>query len=276
MRGALAVMSLLMTGCLCGGGGMPPSPDAGPLPTHTGGTVLPPFDATTGCLLFSPASTRTQVLGHDGTYSVALSDGGSLWLFGDTFTGVWNADGTRHVTGSSRNASALVDPADLSTCFANAVYPGSPVQEVLVHPDGEDTSKVAAWTGDAVAIGEDLWLFDNISSVGPAGGLDLTALGAGVVQGQGSPPRFFRSSPDAFLWTGMEPLFGVAAIVDGDTVYVFGFRTRDDSGWKYRDVVVARVPAASIADGTKYEYFASGSWSSDVAQASVLFTGGVD
>ena len=31
------------------------------LPTHAGGTVLPPFDAATGCTLFEPASARTLV-----------------------------------------------------------------------------------------------------------------------------------------------------------------------------------------------------------------------
>lgn len=121
------------------------------LPRHSGGTGLPSFDATTGCALFKSASTRTHVLGHDGSYSIALPD---LWFLGDTFLGRWKADGTRDVTGSERNASALVSPTDLGTCFENAVYPGDPLQEALVRPETEEVSRVAAWTGDAVRSGD--------------------------------------------------------------------------------------------------------------------------
>src|SRR5262245_53727098 len=217
---------------------------------------LPASTATPGCLLFRPSSARSGVLGHDGAYSLPLGDKRSLWFFGDTFVGTSSPTGARQVDSWVRNTSALTQDADFASCFAEASYSGNPVQETLVHPDEEDVQRRAAWSGDVIRIGSDIWLYYSVFDIGTEGALDFVAVGHGVVRGHGDPPRFTRSSPERFLFSAREPQFGQAAFVHQNEIYVYGTRDKyDPAGHLYKEILLAKVDPMLIEERGGYRYF---------------------
>lgn len=258
----------------------PPALDEPNLPVHDGGGVLPAFHAVTGCPLFRAASSRTGVLGHDGSRSLSMGGDASQWFFTDTFFGDWNGDGSRNIEGGVHTSTAVVATSDLDTCFANATYlGGKPPEELVVHPSGEDTSKILPIVGAPFFTGAALWTYYAVyRSIGPDP-LDLQSSGTGVLKAEGSPARFVRPSPDVFLFAGTEPTFGDAVLPTADAVYVYG--GRPISAGVY-ETVLARVAPSAVTDRASYEFFAGVNgtggpiWSADSSTAVALYQGGIN
>jgi hypothetical protein len=64
--------------------------------------------------------------------------------------------------------------------------------------------------------------------------------------------------------------WGAAALRVGDDLYVYGTDERRGKGLPHRQMVVARVPAASIGVFAAWRYFRDGSWSDDFRSPSSL------
>jgi hypothetical protein len=93
--------------------------------------------------------------GADGTYSVLLPDGRTVWIFGDTFLGTVNPDKTRKklIPKFIRNAFAVQDGDSLNTLHqktptgnASMVIPPPPGQEKESLPE----DSVWFWPGDGL------------------------------------------------------------------------------------------------------------------------------
>jgi len=99
------------------------------------------------------AQDSAGVTGADGMYSVLLPNGQTLWIFGDTFLGKVNADGSRNKIDPVfvRNAVAIQEGNKLITYFGKTaerdasflIPPGAPVGKVF----SEDS--LWFWPGDA-------------------------------------------------------------------------------------------------------------------------------
>lgn len=250
------------------------------LPRHEESSFLVSFEARTGCLLFRPGWERTLAIGHDGTTSLPLPGGESLWYFGDSFRGSLKTDGTRQIEATSRNSAAVVSNSNLASCFDNARYLDGAASEFLVHPANEDPKVRLAWALDSVRVGTTTLLFYGVYDVGPRGGLDLFRRGIGISTSRELPPRFQRPREETFLFGPSEPALGHSVLVREDVAFVFGaVDRREAGGMLFKDVVLAKVPLSEIGNRSAYRFFhdsgkGAPSWSSEVGNATVLFTGG--
>jgi hypothetical protein len=81
---------------------------------------LEPGVAAGECLLLR--DNPSGVLGMDVGGSVALGDGRSIFIFGDTFLGSWNSDGSRAIHGAVHSSAAIVSDADIGQCFGGTPF----------------------------------------------------------------------------------------------------------------------------------------------------------
>ena len=101
--------------------------------------------------------------GADGMYSVLLPNGQSLWIFGDTFLGKVNSDGSRDKIDPVfvRNAVAIQNGNQLTTYYGNS---GNRDASFIVPPDAPvgiifSEDSLWFWPGDAYVDGEKVKLF---------------------------------------------------------------------------------------------------------------------
>lgn len=242
---------------------------------------LPPFDSQQRCALFRPGAARTAIIGLDGSYSLPLEGGRTLWMFGDTFFGSFNSNGSRNIHAWQRSTTAITQNADLASCFSAAAFDGSSAEDAIVGPSGEDRGNRAGWPGELLRIGSAIWAYYALYDVGSEGGLNLSRVGYGILEGSGKPLRFRRNN-EPLLFRGAEPTFGQAALVHQDYVYAYGVRERRHAdGWVSKDVYVARVPSAQVANRSAYEFLAhldgeTPTWTLELSKATIVFTGEVN
>jgi Domain of unknown function (DUF4185) len=215
---------------------------------------------------------QSFVVGMDGAYSIPLSDGRSLWLFGDTFLGAIN-DTTRTIAGGVSNAGAFVSPSSASRRFADATFIGGG-QAAQVIPDPTLAGDVRVWPCDGIEIDGKVWLYYVVAAATPGKSGGFQVLGEGVAAGGGVPPVF---APSPLLWTPPAPGFCTSVVAAGDWLYVFGVSPASDGSVR-ADVFLARAPLHGPLDSpSSYSYrTASADWSADPAKASPVTDGGAE
>jgi hypothetical protein len=161
------------------------------------------------------ASTRRGWTGGDGTFSLRLPDGRTVWLFGDSFVGGLEADGvTRHPKRWHwvRNAIAVQERDCLST---------------VLHRDGRaflpsDQDRTVLWPSQAVVDGPVVRAFFSRVREGEHP-MDLTVVGTVLVTLDLATLR-----PIATKEIATGPLFWGAAVVKrGATTYVYGVDSKE-------------------------------------------------
>lgn len=210
--------------------------------------------------------------GGDVGASVALQDGRQLFLFGDTLRGD-DFDGQSFVRNSmlvfTRTCSAAVLPADHGALIPDRSDGVGywPMSVQRVGHDGYDIVGVAAQrvrdNGDESA---GVFAFDIL---GPAVAVFVVPVG-------GVPQLISVQDlgPDDVDTT--RPIWGAAAAVSGDWLYLYGTARPTDGvlGFSLR---VARVHWDDVPDQSKWEYWDGGAWQHEEAAAAVLIpaAGGV-
>ncbi|WP_319526700.1 DUF5005 domain-containing protein [uncultured Desulfosarcina sp.] len=196
--------------------------------------------------------------GGDGTLSVCLKDGRTVWLFGDTFLGKVKSDGTRpKETPMIRNSLVVQTDRRLDTRYRQtekgpaAFFPGA-------FPD------TWYWPGDGLAAGNKMRVFLN---------------------------RFRKSAPQLWAWQftgtvlatlslpdleleGLDEtatvkgvLFGVSVLKTKEYVYIYG--TRDDAFPKL--ACLARATTGSLSG--PWEYYTGRGWSADPKHSAPILSG---
>src|SRR5579859_287751 len=120
------------------------------------------------------------VLGMDVGASVPLGGGRSMFLFGDTFLGGWNTDGSRDIHGAVHSSTAVVGDATIGTCFDGTpfVTAAGAVAQFL------QPTQDRAWPiGPARVDGGSLELLYTWVKSDPSAGLGFDTLGNGIVSG---------------------------------------------------------------------------------------------
>ncbi len=216
--------------------------------------------------------------GADGSYSVALSDSATLWLYSDT----WIGD---IVNGKHKNATMVNNSIALqrgkgpSTATVKFYWrrteEGKP--EAFVRPaDGVGWF----WIFDGIVADEKLYLFlMQIIKSGEKGVFGFKHIGtwlAEIENPQDEPLKwritqykipYGRYSKNGNLF------FGSAVMRDGDFVYIYGGSEDWNKGMSGRGMIVARVPYNKMADFERWRFFSDGNWQADIAGISELFDG---
>ncbi len=223
----------------------------------------PPAVAPTSCAAHAPATGPdydaivSRPIGPwqagDAPHQYALPDGRALWLWNDSFVNPVAPGGP--ITSDSsfvRNVAMLEDgacftvlnPADADDDygdFLTAATPGHwlwPLGGVVVG------ARLEVFLVELAPLGPPTWAlnFDPVRTV--IATFDASSLALLAVQ----------AAPDA----GIDPVYGTAAVRDGDDVYLFGnsLRYGDTASATY----VARVPIGQLTTGP-YAYWTGQGWS---------------
>lgn len=212
---------------------------------------------------FNKLFTRSSkgLTGADGTYSVYLPDGRTVWIFGDTFLGTVNADSTRKKMSPMyvRNAFAVQSDSNLTTLYTGTSedYHSLVIPPKVVHSNGlisenefwywpgdgfvkEDTLKV--FLSEFKQVKEDMWGFEwKGTAIAEFILPELKQVGLHEI----SPGKVGNIH------------FGHAVLKDEEYLYMYGL----GNGRPY----AARVPSCNIKK--EWEYYSNGEWTYDVKQA---------
>ncbi len=202
--------------------------------------------------------------GADGTYSVYLPDGRTVWIFGDTFLGTVNADSTRRKMNPMyiRNAFVVQDDTMLTTLYTGTTedYHSLIIPPKVKKSDGELTeNQFWYWPGDGFAqqdtlkvflsefeqVTDDMWGFEWKS----------TALAEFLL------PGFEQVALHEIPTAKVDSIhFGHAVLKDKGFLYMYGLR----NGKPY----AARTNLKNILGD--WEYFSEGKWTRNVKGATPI------
>jgi hypothetical protein len=189
--------------------------------------------------------------GGDQAATVALPDGRTLWLFGDTVQGRRLPGGARSTDSRFVHNSLLVQDKGCLT----AVPAGAEV--IPSRGDGQ-----WYWPQSAVVTGRRLVvLCARVERTGP-GAFDFrtTGVDAAVFSLSSGTPRFERvvDTPSSVAAEGADQ-YGKAVLRQGDWLYLYG--TRQEQGAFGRSVRVARVRATDLLEASAWTYWTGRGWS---------------
>ncbi len=105
-----------------------------------------------------------KVIGQDGAYSVSLKKG-SLWLFGDTFFGIFNADRSFNYKGAVHNNAFYTEDIEATDGIAGIEYKKDAdgfATYLLNNVESENPKKIKLWPGHGIQIGKKIYLFFHI------------------------------------------------------------------------------------------------------------------
>ncbi len=215
--------------------------------------------------------------GADASYSVALADNVTLWLYGDTWIGDI-VNGKHKDATMVNNSIALQRGKEPSTATVKFYWrrteEGKPA--AFIRPtDGVGWF----WIFDGIVADGKLYLFlMQIIKSGEKGVFGFKHIGTwlGEVENPHNEPlewriRQYKIPYGRYSKNGL--FFGSAVMRDGDFVYIYGGSEDWDKGMSGRGMIVARVPYNKMADFEQWRFFSDGKWGADIAGISELFDG---
>ncbi|WP_342776353.1 hypothetical protein [Streptomyces armeniacus] len=229
-------------------------------------------------------NTRTDDwTGGDGTRSVRLPDGRTLWLSADTFLDRIHPGGQRVPHPSWVRNSALV------------MAPDGRLDRTLTGAPGSDGRPSALFPGTVDGSGKELWRWPVQATVEPRspGSAEQVVRVLLWQRESGPPPWVFGvpratevatlSLPDLRLEgiaplyqpdAGTDPaqrvLYGTSAVRDGGWTYAYGADERGVQDGGPSRAYVARAPHGSLADASAWRYWNGSDWTADPAAAAPL------
>ena len=232
--------------------------------------ILPEYDA-----LFYNEKGWT---GADGSYSVALADNVTIWLYSDTWIGDI-VDGKHKNAAMVNNSIGLQRGKDPSTASVKFFWHRTKERKpaAFIRPaDGVGWF----WISDGVVADEKLYLFlMQMVKTGEKSVFGFRHIGTwlGEVENPHDEPPKWRIYQHRIPWGRFSKdgnlFFSSAVMRDGDFVYIYGGSEDWNKGMSGRSMVVARVPYKRIADFEQWRFFSDGNWKADVNGISELFNG---
>jgi hypothetical protein len=234
------------------------------------------------------------VVGRDVGATV-MAWGHLVWLFGDTFLGVPNVDGSSFVSNTFATSPPSVTGTGivLSERLDDAGAPGELLRPTALEqaydrahrasPDGRCAEapcggRYATWPSAAVfdpSGGGAALVFYAIVTAAP-GAFNFQGIGQGVAVwnsfgGLATRPAPNRcdGGPPTALFCASEPGFGEGAVLVDGLVYTFGC-TRKGMVFPCE---LGRVPFTAALDRTAWQFWNGQRWSADASTAATLFDG---
>jgi hypothetical protein len=240
-------------------------------------SALLPFKAAPDEEMNALFQRRDGWIGADGNYSVPLWQGKTLWLFSDTWVG--KIDNGKRVDATIVNNSAAVQEGVGKEAkvrfFVRRQAEGKPA--ALISPaNGQGWF----WLQSGIRIGPQLYLFlAQIEKTDDPGVFGFRGIGQwlAVIDNPDAEPTQWRIEQQKLPFVVFSPKrelnFGTALARLGDNVYVFGTDDQRSEGAASRHLVVARVPAAKLADFSAWRFLTQGDWAAKADGCRGLFDG---
>ena len=211
-------------------------------------------------------------IGADGDFTVALTNGLTLWLFSDTFVGEVR-DGHRVNATMINNSAAWQHGLDAQPArvefFHGKSSDGKP-RALITPADG----KGWFWLFDGVLANGKLFLFLSQferTEGNSAFSFQHIGLWLGEVSNPFAPPTEWqmtqRKIPFATFGSRENRLFGSALLQTHGFIYIFGASEVKQQGQK---MILARAPETRLADFQSWQFRTATGWSTNVEEIAPL------
>jgi len=212
--------------------------------------------------------------GADGTFSVPLSDGRTVWLFGDTFIGDVSPCGKRaEGTVIVNSTIAIQKGTDPST--VEFFYGGTPEKpdSLFKPPDGRGwfwiqdaipdrgDGKIIVFLAQIETFGEGIFGFRQCGSWT----VELSIKDTDITVENYSKLSCFQMGDKEKPTTG----FGAAVMAEKDWTLIYG--TADYGSTK--DLVLARIPSGTLPADVAWEFYTGNGWSKNMEDGVVICKG---
>lgn len=237
-------------------------------------------------LAYSDHSTCADWAGGDGVSAIRLNASQVAWFFSDTYLGPAGPSiGFSHLSGFVHNAvvmqtavgrdSRLVTLTGGGACSSPG-DPGPGAQPV-VQPSGAPAGQ-RYWDADGIRVGGAVLKFYNAYLPGPIPFVpvstviasfpvsQLSAAGLGPAYGGVLRPALTPLPSYTPPGGGTPIIWGSALLQLGGTVYIYGWQSPDPSS-PQRELYLARVSAARLADFGAWQFYDAGQWAGEQSLA---------
>ena len=196
--------------------------------------VIDGLDKTTAATLIPD---RGSVTGGDGTYSIPLPDGRSIFLMGDSYIGPVT-NGQRPTSDHMfRNTYILYDEGRVSAIYGAG---GDRNASAAVPPGVSDESRKWYWPGHGFVEGNTLYVFQTVMYQGAEGMWGFRYETTDILEYELPSLTLRRTTRIPFR--GSEDIhYGMAALNDGDYVYVYAQVDVTNDADPISEVLVART-----------------------------------
>lgn len=207
--------------------------------------------------------TAGRWTGADSAYSVPLPDGGTAWIYSDTFLGEVDATHGRPRDSPFVHNSIVVDRGGELTTYTGGT---ADTPESLVKVAGADEARDWYWFGDATVHGDELQVM-LVEFVKTGDTMwDFAFAGNGVATFDASTLEL--RSVDDLATDGVN--WGSAIYEDTEAGYTYVYGVEDLQSQKFAHL--ARVAGGDLAGGT-WEYVGESGWSTDSTDSKRILEG---
>lgn len=206
---------------------------------------------------------RGSVTGGDGTYSIALPDGRSLFLMGDSYIGPVS-EGSRSMQDHMyRNTYILYDAGEVEGLYGI----NGPNTSAAVPPGVTNEHQKWYWPGHGFTAGDKVYVFQTLMYQGAEGMWGFRYEKTDILEYQVSDMSLLGTHDIPF--SGPEEIhYGMAVLREDPYIYIYAQVDVDNGLDPISDALVARTTLEDLY--TDWEYFDGTGWSPNSADATKM------
>lgn len=217
--------------------------------------------------------------GGDAVYSVQLSPGKILWLFGDSFIG--EIKNNRRIDYELINNCAAIqtgkNPNSAEVKFYYKKEDGKPV--ALIKPKDHQGW---FWLYDGIRTDESLYIFlvqiDRIDKDSKSVfNFKMIDTKLAIIKNPDENPGLWKIKQVKIPWGRFteqgEKFLGSAIMKHENYIYIYGIEEVKAETAKIKYMIVARTPSDRLEDFSRWRFFSNGKWVDDFSKVQRLFGG---
>lgn len=203
---------------------------------------------------------RGSVTGGDGTYSIALPDGRSIFLMGDSFIGPVTNNSRSMQDHMFRNTYIMYDKGQ-----ARAIYGAIGGNSSAAVPPGiTKENEKWYWPGHGFVDNNKLYIFQTLMYQGEPGAWGFKYEATDILEYELPSMKLIQTTRIPFKGSS-DIHFGMAALKEDDYVYIYAQVDVDNSINTISDALVARTTIDNLY--AKWEYFNGVNWTNNSSEA---------
>lgn len=203
---------------------------------------------------------RGSVTSGDGTYSIALPDGRSIFLMGDSYIGPVTNGARSMQDHMFRNTYILYDDGQVS-----AIYNANREKSSAAVPPGvTDENQRWYWPGHGFVNDNKLYVFQTLMHQGEAGMWGFKYETTDILEYE-LPNIELKKTTSIPFKESIDIHYGMAALNDNDYIYIYAQKDVDNGWDPISDALVARTTIDALY--SRWEYFDGSAWSQNYADA---------
>ena len=202
-----------------------------------------------GCV-WSRSQARSSIVSQDGGFSYAVP-GGTLWWFGDTFSGVRDKDGKPHFQDGAVSCSVAFQPDGEKNGIPVLTYlekASGKVQQAIPFISGESWEKHRIWPLSGIYLGGRSFVYYSLIRLTGQEGWGFEGAGAGLACSKSPFAIHERVIVNGEWQFPVEPS---CVLHCGEWLYLFEVMKWEGN----KAMTVARVPVAELEDPGSYEFY---------------------